>query len=158
MPLVKSKKTVPFNVSLPFNLKSEMDDYATWADASNDDIIAHALELLFEQDIEWVKKNNPTIALPAMGKTAFVREVYAKIASGKHQTVNEKAGYINSGSVSKVVREVYGRDDIAYGTCTAQTSWMNRLVRNEANERNDCPQDWESLHTRIQELGGDRID
>ena len=158
MPLVKSKKTVPLNVSLPFNLKSEMDDYATWADASNDDIIAHALELLFEQDIEWVKKNNPTIALPAMGKTAFVREVYAKIASGKHQTENEKAGYINSGSVSKVVREVYGRDDIAYGTCTAQTSWMNRLVRNEANERNDCPQDWESLHTRIQELGGDRID
>ena len=161
MPLVKSQKAVSLNVSLPFNLKSEMDDYGNWADASNDDIIAHALKLLFEKDAEWVERKNPSPALAAMGKTAFVREVYAEIAAGKHQKINEKAGKISAGSVFKVLKEVHGRDDIAYGTCTAQTSWMNGLVRNEANARNHDKQNlklWESLRTRIQELGGDRID
>jgi flavorubredoxin len=154
MALVKSKKTVPVSVSLPLTIKSEMDSYATWADVSHDDIVAHALELLFEQDDEWVEKKNPGLAVATMGKTAFVREVYAEIASGKHQQVKEKAGNIKSGSVSKVIKEVYGRDDIAYGTCTAQTSWANRLVRNEANERSVDPDGWKSLRTRVQELGG----
>ena len=154
MALVKSKKTTSLSLSLPIDLKSEMDGYAAWADVSADDIVAHALELLFKEDLEWAAKKKPAAPSAAMGKTALVREVYAEIAAGKHPHIAEKAGEISSGSVFKAIKEVYGRDDIAYGTCTAQTSLMNRLVRNEYSERSNQPNDWEPLCARVEALGG----
>lgn len=151
MPLVKSKKNVEFTVKVPSSLFEEMERYSSWADVSMEDIVSHAVKMLFEQDQHWVEEKTPGAS---MTKTGFVREVYAEIVSGKHSDINEKIGKVSAGSAFKVISEVRKRDDIAYGTCTAQVSYCNKLAQTQGKQSDKEAHDWKVLSAKIAELGG----
>ena len=154
MSLVKSRQATDITVKIPKSLREEIDRYSTWADVSMDDIVSQAVEMLFERDQKWVDENTTQTPGITLKKNEFVRQVYAEIVSGKHPAINELAGKVSSGSVFKIIKENYKREDIAYGTCTSQTSYCNRLIKNQNDERKNAPDYWECLSERIKKLGG----
>lgn len=149
MAIVKSKKKTSISTLIDVEVFSELEKYAQWADVGIDDVIEQALEFLFSKDSEWINAKSQTIQPKPIRKTLMVREIYAEIAAGKHSEFLEKAGYINPRSVFNVIKKTHGEDAVAYGTVTSQTSWCNRLIRNQANERDNDPTTWTLLCERI---------
>lgn len=135
MAIVKSKKKTNLTSKVDFEVISELKEYAKWAEVDIDDVVEQALEYLFSSDSDWVNEKNKNASSKSVKKTHLVREIYAEIASGNHPEFSERPGFVKSGTVSKAIIDKYGQGVVAHGTITAQTSLCNKLIRNEANER-----------------------
>jgi hypothetical protein len=158
MAIVKPRisKTKEMKADIVEYIYDEAVEYADWAKVSLNDVIEHALGMLFKEDADWNNRATTTTQLAnfsLLGKVATIRKAFAKLASVYDK--DKMTGGVDSSEVIKLIHETFGRPDVPANTCIAQTSTFNRLVRNENNLRASLPKEWEALKTALDEYDVD---